>query len=389
MAFKVFNRIKQSFTTAGTGTITLGAASLGYTTVASRYTDGDTLPYLMEDPTTGAWEVGYGTVGGTGTTIARTIVKESSNADAAVNWASGTKTFAVCAPANDTVTQPHWARFTTPENVTIGSSGNTLPTVSGDAYMAMGHAADASATAAIALGTQATASAEGAVVVGGINNDATAECAGVLGGTTCAVNAEHGGVLAGEGNTVGNAFSGIVAGKDNFTGAVNQAILAGRNAYDFLWPASRVTGAGVMDEATTQFWSQHLGATAVVGAITTDATQTDMAFNNDYATHKLNLAPGVWFVDGLVAARSVANDVKTWTVRATIKVDGSGNAAFVDTSPVVTLVDDDAGAATWALALAIGTTGTDHLRVRVTGQAATTIEWVARLNVACIMSYAA
>jgi len=86
---QIADRIKETTTTTGTGTITLGGAASGYRSF-STFADGDTCYYVIVGPTT-QWEVGLGTVGGSGTTLARTTVMSSSNAGAAVSLSAGIK----------------------------------------------------------------------------------------------------------------------------------------------------------------------------------------------------------------------------------------------------------------------------------------------------------
>lgn len=91
MAFIAASRVLETFTTTGTGTITLGGALVGYRTFASALSNADTCFYFMEGGSD--YEIGYGTY--SAGTLARTTVLKSSNANAAVNWASGTKTVGI------------------------------------------------------------------------------------------------------------------------------------------------------------------------------------------------------------------------------------------------------------------------------------------------------
>lgn len=87
MAFALPSRVFESYTTTGTGTITLNGAVAGYRTFASALSNGDTLFYFLQGGSD--WEIGYGTY--TGGTLARTTVLKSSNSNNAVSWQEGTK----------------------------------------------------------------------------------------------------------------------------------------------------------------------------------------------------------------------------------------------------------------------------------------------------------
>ena len=100
MTFTYFDRVKETSTTTGTGTITLaGAATGGFRTFTSVFANGDTMYYLIQDQSGSAWEVGLGTFTTSGTTLARTTVIASSNSNNAVNFTSGSLFVANIVPA--------------------------------------------------------------------------------------------------------------------------------------------------------------------------------------------------------------------------------------------------------------------------------------------------
>lgn len=102
MALVVKDRVKSSTTTTGTGTITLGAAALGFQAF-SVIGNGNTTYYTITDTVNGTWEVGIGTYTASGTTLSRDTVLESSNAGALVNFAAGSKDVFVAYPAERAV----------------------------------------------------------------------------------------------------------------------------------------------------------------------------------------------------------------------------------------------------------------------------------------------
>jgi hypothetical protein len=90
MALVLKDRVKESTTTTGTGTLTLGGATTGFQSF-SVIGDGNTTYYAINDLTTGDWEVGLGTYTASGTTLSRDSILESSNSGSAVNFGAGTK----------------------------------------------------------------------------------------------------------------------------------------------------------------------------------------------------------------------------------------------------------------------------------------------------------
>jgi hypothetical protein len=102
MALVVKDRVKETTTTAGTGTINLAGAAVGFQDF-SVIGDGNTTYYTITDSVNGTWEVGIGTYTASGTTLSRDVVLESSNAGALVSFAAGTKDVFVTYPAERAV----------------------------------------------------------------------------------------------------------------------------------------------------------------------------------------------------------------------------------------------------------------------------------------------
>ena len=103
MALVLADRVKETTTTAGTGTVTLLGASTGFQSFAV-IGNGNTTYYTIAGQGTSEWEVGVGTYTSSGTTLARTTILASSNSGSAVNFSAGTKDVFVTYPAEYSVT---------------------------------------------------------------------------------------------------------------------------------------------------------------------------------------------------------------------------------------------------------------------------------------------
>jgi hypothetical protein len=102
MALVLKDRVKETSTTTGTGTLTLGGAASGFQSFAA-IGDGNTTYYAIVDSAAGAWEVGIGTYTSSGTTLSRGTVLESSNAGSLVDFGAGSKDVFVAYPAERAV----------------------------------------------------------------------------------------------------------------------------------------------------------------------------------------------------------------------------------------------------------------------------------------------
>jgi len=98
MALVLADRVKETTTTTGTGTVTLLGASTGYQSF-SVIGNANTTYYTIAGQTGSEWEVGIGTYTSSGTTLARTTVLASSNSGSLVTFSAGTKDVFVTYPA--------------------------------------------------------------------------------------------------------------------------------------------------------------------------------------------------------------------------------------------------------------------------------------------------
>jgi hypothetical protein len=96
------DRVKETTTTVGLGTISLGGSSDTFEPFSTIGT-GNTTYYAIVAEGNDNWEVGVGTVGSG--TLSRDIVLASSNSNAKVNFPAGTKDVFVTLPANKIVSK--------------------------------------------------------------------------------------------------------------------------------------------------------------------------------------------------------------------------------------------------------------------------------------------
>jgi hypothetical protein len=96
MALVVKDRVQETSTTTGTGTITLAGAVTGFQSFS---VIGNTNTTYYAIVLGSEWEVGLGTYTSSGTTLSRDTILESSNGGTAVNFSAGTKNVFVTYPA--------------------------------------------------------------------------------------------------------------------------------------------------------------------------------------------------------------------------------------------------------------------------------------------------
>jgi hypothetical protein len=160
MALVLADRVQETSTTTGTGTLTLAGAVVGYRSFAT-IGNGNTTYYTITN-TAGAWEVGIGTYTTAGTTLSRTTVLSSSNAGALVSF-TGTLNVFVTYPASKSVNLDASNNLTVLNTTYLGgASGNqslqVSNVVSGVNYLAMSGNTTGSSPVIYAAGVDANVS---------------------------------------------------------------------------------------------------------------------------------------------------------------------------------------------------------------------------------------
>ena len=123
MAFVLNDRVKETTTSTGTGTINLGGAGSGFETFVTGIGDGNETFYCIIAAGTGNFEVGIGTVtDATPDTLSRTTVLSSSNSDSLVNFGAGTKDVFCTLPASKAVVEDGSNNVAIGNNITVGGT---------------------------------------------------------------------------------------------------------------------------------------------------------------------------------------------------------------------------------------------------------------------------
>jgi len=103
MALVLADRVRETTTTAGTGSITLGGAVVGFQTFAA-VGDGNVTYYTIAGQGTSEWEVGIGTYTSSGTTLSRdTVLSSSAGGTTKVTFSAGIKDVFVVYPSERAV----------------------------------------------------------------------------------------------------------------------------------------------------------------------------------------------------------------------------------------------------------------------------------------------
>ena len=160
MAFVIADRVQETSTSTGTGTIVLAGAVTGYQSFAV-VGNTNTTYYTIADQAGANWEVGIGTYYSGNVSLARTTIIASSNANAVVNFTTGIKAVFITYPAEKAVYSDA-SNITTITNFASANVLITGGTINGVTISNVTYSG---------LGTMSTQNANAVVITGGtINN---------------------------------------------------------------------------------------------------------------------------------------------------------------------------------------------------------------------------
>lgn len=233
-------------------------------------------------------------------------------------------------------------------------------------------------------------------MAGGYNNSISGQACFIGGGSNNSASNFGSGILAGEANSASGGYSAtvggfaiaatssqacVIGGTNNSANATNSIVIGGSQGTtrsitgNFVTPAS----SSPITEATGRTQT----ATLLLGRQTTNATATVLASTSPAAstTNQVILPNNsAYYVKGsIIATVTGGGNTKSWDFIATIKRGANAAATSIVGAVTLNVQAADAGAATWVVAITADTTN-GGLAVTVTGQAATTIRWVAKLE---------
>jgi hypothetical protein len=319
--------------------------------------------------------------------VGQYITGTSISGDTYVSAISGTSlTLSKVASGSSTST----LSFFTPHGVVVGG-GNNQATGS---YSFIGGGGDAGSSAnrnvasgdwsVVGGGQKNVASGRSSVVVGGFSNTASSEGAAVVGGGFYAGTAFPN-TASGTCSFIGGGFSNQTSGFGSVVAGGNSNISNGSYAM-----AGGLQGTNRLLQSGFNFSS---GALTVIGdnqygiylakKQTTDATATVLTFDNSAAgtTNQVILPnnSAYAFKGTVIANVTGGGNTKAWAIEGAIKRGANAASTALVGTPTVTSAYADAGAATWDITATADTTN-GGLKITFTGQAATTIRCVAKLE---------
>ena len=216
MAFVIADRVQETSTSTGSGTIVLAGAVTGYQSFAAIGNTNNTY-YTIADQAGTNWEVGIGTYYSGNVSLTRDTILASSNSNAAVTFGTGIKAVFVTYPAERAI----FANSSNITTITNFVSANVLITGGTINNVALNNVTYSG------LGTMSTQNANAVAITGGtINNvSLTNVTYGGL-GTMSTQNANNISVTGGTIATTNVSTSNLIA----TGGTINNVIVGGTTA---------------------------------------------------------------------------------------------------------------------------------------------------------------
>jgi hypothetical protein len=251
--------------------------------------------------------------------------------------------------------------------------------------------------AAICGGQSNTASSNWSFVGGGQGNTASTNThATVCGGNGSTASGQYSFVGGGYILSTSGQFSGIVCGSGSIASGQSAFIGGGENnransAFSFISGGVRgdtrnIIGYHVFPACNAPIASAYgstQAALLLLARQTTDASATVLASDSSAAsaTNQVTLPnnSAYHFRGSVIAGVTGGGDSKAWTFEGVIKRGATAASTTIVGSVVLNTIAQDSGASAWTIAITANTT-LGCITVTVTGAAATTIRWVAKIE---------
>jgi len=275
-------------------------------------------------------------------------------------------------------------RFNVASNTRAAVGGGEFNTASSNYSFVGGGQSNLAQTnthATVCGGSTNTATAQWAFIGGGVQNNATAAGAVVAGGNTNTASGQYSFVGAGSAlNSSGN-YAVAAGGLSNTANAFASTIVGGRQGTTRNIVGNSAIAACDIPIANFQGCTQS--ALLLLGRETTNATATVLASDSSAATTTNQVIlpnnAAYSFSGEVIAGVTAAGNTARWTIDGAIKRGANAASTAMVGTPTVTMTHNDAGAAAWVVAVTADTTN-GGIAVTVTGAAATTIRWVAKIE---------
>ena len=253
-------------------------------------------------------------------------------------------------------------------------------------FVGGGSSNDASASqSTIAGGNNNTASQQYCFIGGGNGNTAS-------GGTRITICGGDGNIASGgsrsfigggESNTVSADYTTISGGMDNVADAPYSTIVGGRRG-DTRGTRGKIVFPACTDPVDSNTTGATQAALLVVGANTTDATTTTLRSDaaSASATNQCVLENGgslYAFTITVVGRETSTGHYASIKFEGVIDKQDSSSNVTIRTTPTKTVLATNGDGSNWDAAVDADTTN-QALRVKVTGEASTTIKWVAKID---------
>lgn len=234
---------------------------------------------------------------------------------------------------------------------------------------------------AVSFGSGNIASGSASGTFGGSGNTASSIYSAVVGGNNNTASNTNAVVVGGNASTASGQGAIVLGGISNFANATQSMVAGGAygNARsivgNFVVPASSFPISG--------FNGRQQLCTLLLGRETIDATATRLTSNTSAAatTNQVILPDNsaYTFQGTCIANVTGGGNTSGWKFEGVIKRGANAASTALVAAVTPTVIAQDVGAVTWVLAITADTTN-GGIAVTVTGQAATTIRWVAKIE---------